>query len=166
MRHVQSVRQKRRDAAWEETRGVLAALGNITIGWAGINLILNVFIEGHHNQLGKSIRADLPRDFSQKLEYLKKVERDPNWQPERLAEFRQIRLALTAMNKKRVLLVHGLVSRVGYGPTWNVHFAKEEGDNLKRRDVPHTSQDFHDIAAEVSTMGGQISRFFMPILAK
>lgn len=165
MRHAKDVRQRRQQASWAETQGVLIAIGNITIGWAGINLILNVFIEGHHNQLGRPIRDNLPRDFKAKLDYLKKVERDPAWAAERLSEFRAMRLELARMNKKRVMLTHGLAMRRGYGPAWNVHVAKEEGDNLKRGDIPHVAQDFHDFATEVSDMGGRLSRFFMPILA-
>ena len=142
LRHARGIRQRRQDASWAETQGVLVALGNTTIGWAGINLILNVFIEGHHNQRGKPIRKDLPKNFTDKLEYLKKVERDPEWNATRLAEFREMRLALASMNRKRVVLTHGLARRLGYGPAWSVHVAKEEGDNLKRGDIPPYSPRF------------------------
>lgn len=164
LQYANKVRRNRQDATWAETQLVLVAIGNMTLSWAGINLILNTFIEAHHNQRGKPIRNDLPRDFTAKLEYIKKVERDPEWHPERLAELREMRLALGEMNKKRVMMTHGLAFRRGYGPAWNIHVAKEEGDNLMRQDVPHSAQDFHLFALEVSQMGGRMSRFFMPML--
>jgi hypothetical protein len=162
MQYARKVRGAQQQARQTEIDGVLMALGNITIGWAGIGLILNTFIEAHHNQLGKPIRKEIPRDFTQKLDYIKKAERDPRWTPERRQELTQMRLELAALNQKRKNIAHGLLYR--RGPKWVIHVAKEEGDSLMRKDIPHTAQDIHDFAGEVSDIGGRLSRFFMPLI--
>ena len=140
------------------------ALGNITISWAGIGLILNRFIEAHHNQAGMSLVKELPRNFTGKLEYLKKVERDPRWAPERLAELKEMRLELADLNKRRINVTHGLLWR--NGPGWTVHIAKEDGDFLMRKNLSHSSQDIHDLSHDLAAIGGRLSRFFMPMLEK
>lgn len=92
LQHRLQVRRKRQEAAWEYTNSILAALGNITISWAGIGLILNRFIEAHHNQIGNIAKKGLPRNFTSKLEYLEKVEKHPGWSPDRSTELRAMRL--------------------------------------------------------------------------
>lgn len=166
LQRAKRLRKTRQENAWEYTQPVLVALGNVTISWAGINLILNVFIEAHHNQLGRPIRKDgLPRHFTSKLEYLKKVESSPNWDPARLAEFRDIRIKLSELNEKRISLVHGLLLRRGYGPAFNVHVAKEEGHSLARRELPYSRDDVLAFSTELLEMGGRLSRFFAPLLS-
>jgi hypothetical protein len=158
------VRRLQESARSKEIQGVLMAVGNITVSWAGISLILNLFIEAHHNQFGKPIRSDLPRDFTAKLDYIKKVECDPRWDSQRLEDLREIRLELAALNQRRVNLVHGLLVRRGLG--WAIHLAKEQGDNLLRKDVPHTGDEIHAFSRELADMGGRLSLFFAPIFKK
>jgi hypothetical protein len=163
MQRALRLRQKRRDQAWEQTQPVLLAIGNITIGWAGINLILNMFIEGHHKQIG-GIMKELPRNFTRKLEYLQKVESDSAWQPERLAQFRAFRLKLQEMNEFRVKLVHGLAFSIGRQQQWKIHVAKEAGSDLIRWDEFYSSDDIRHFSKAVNAMGHELSEFFAPML--
>lgn len=168
--HLRQVRQKRQDAAWLYTQSILTALGNITISWAGINLILNHFIEAHHNQLRMPFerfrKTGLPRNFTSKLDYLEEVEHDPRWDPNRLAELRQMRLELAELNEKRINLTHGLLMRRGYGPDFTIHRAKEVQHSIHRQNIPYSGQDVIEFSRELSDMGGRLSRFFMPLIEK
>lgn len=166
LQHLLQVRHKRQEAAWFYTQSILVALGNITISWAGINLILNTFIEAHHNHLGRPIRKDIPMSFTGKLEYMKKAERDPRWNPGQLAKFRLIRLELAKLNEKRVNITHGLLLRRGYGPEFTIHIAKESGDNLMRKNIPYSGQDIIAFGAELSHIGRKMSEFFGPLVGR
>lgn len=145
---------------------MLVALGNITIMWAGISLVLNRFIEIHMQQAGHVIRKDIPRSFTGKLDYMDKFERTNEWAPERLAEFRDIRLTLAQLNQERINIVHGLLMRRGYGPHWNIHIAKEIEDRLHRDKLPHTSQDIHELTRRLSDMVRRVTTFFSPLIAE
>lgn len=163
LHHALDVRRKRQDAAWGETQSVLIALGNISIGWAGINLVLNYFLENYTLHDGPMAKDEIPRSFEGKLDYMKKIERDPRCGPLYLAESKAIRQQLARMNKRRVSLVHGLIGRKGYGPNWVVHIAKEDGKQLRRWKEHYTAQDVHDFAAEISAMGDRVTRLFPPM---
>jgi hypothetical protein len=162
LQYALKVRAKQHQAREAEVQAVLMALGNITISWAGIGLILNRFIEAHHQQSPTRIEKAIPRNFTGKLDYIKKVERDPRWQPERLAELRQMRLELADLNDRRINVTHGLLWR--NGPGWTIHIAKEDGDSLMRKDLRHTSEDIYALSRDLGDIGGRLSRFFMPML--
>jgi hypothetical protein len=166
LQHLRQVRHKRREAAWLYTQGILSHLGEATISWAGINLILNRFIEAHHTQIGNIAKNGLPRNFTSKLEYLRKVEQHQGWGVDRSAELRVMRLELAALNEKRVNLTHGLLMRQGYGPTFTIHIAKEVADSLFRQTIPYSGQEIVEFSKELSEMGGRLSRFFMFVIAK
>jgi len=158
MRDARDVRNRRQEAAWKETQGVLIALGNITIGWAGINIILNHFLEQYQIGEGAKRRDEIPRNFTGKLKYMKEIESDPLMAPHVLMEWRAVRLKLGELNEFRINLTHGLLVRKGYGGRWTIHIAKEVKDRLQRWNVSHTTQEIHDFAKEISDMGGRIAR--------
>jgi hypothetical protein len=162
LQYARKVRGQQREAREKDIQAVLMALGNITISWAGIGLILNRFIEAHHTQSGPPFARELPRSFIGKLEYIKKAERDPRWDPQRLAELRQMRLELADLNDRRINVTHGLLWR--NGPGWTIHIAKEAGDSLMRKNIPHTSQDIYDLSRDLAAMGARLSRFFLPLV--
>ncbi len=167
LQHRKQIRQKRRDASWIETQAVLVSLGNITIAWAGINLILNSFIEAHWHQLGPATKGkELPRSFTGKLDYLKQLERDQRWDSTRLTEFRQMRLELADLNQRRINVVHGFLMRRGYGPRWTIHIAKEVDDRLHRDNLPHSSQEVHQLNIDLNDILRRLSIFFRPMLGK
>lgn len=166
LRYTKDIRQRRRDIAWNDTQSVLTAIGNITIAWAGINLILNRFIEADRAERGPMFEDHLPKAFTRKLDYLEKVEGDPRWAPDRITIFKTFRPELAELNTYRVDLVHGLLTRNGYAPEWTIHVAKESKDKLARRTVAQTSDDIHAFAQRLSDMGERLSAFFMPMLGK
>jgi hypothetical protein len=165
LQHLKKVRHERRERAWAETQAVLVALGNITIHWAGINLILNRFIEGHRFTFGPVIRDELPRSFTGKLDYLEKVEKTLT-EPATAAQFRAFRLELAELNEQRINVVHGLLRRRGYGPRWTIHIAKEVKDRLHRNDIPSHSNDIHALARRLSDVSHRLATFFRPMFGK
>jgi hypothetical protein len=159
LQYALKVRRQQRSAREKEIQAVLMALGNITLSWAGIGLILNRFIEAHHTQSAAPIAKEIPRSFTGKLDYIKKVEREPWWHPDRRDELRQMRLELADLNDRRINVTHGFLWR--NGPGWTIHIAKETGDNLMRKDVPHSSQDIYDLSHDLGVSCGSRSRFFL-----
>ena len=158
--HARDIRHKRQEAAWEETQAVLTAIGNITIGWAGINLILNTFFDNYTNKGGAKARKEIPRAFTEKLKYLKEIEKDPLCASIYLTEARDVRLKLAEMNEFRVALFHGLAMRRGYGTSWTIHMAREEKNQLRRWNQHHTSSDIFAFSKDVSDWGGRLARLY------
>ena len=138
------------------------SLGNITLSWAGINLVLNSVFEAISVAGDQLAKKELPRSFEGKLEYLKRIEKDPRCAPEVAAEVRAVRLKLAEYNEFRKGLVHGLLFRRGYGPHWRIHWAKEDKDRLLRWNTDHTAEEIQDFAKALSDMGSRLSRLFPP----
>lgn len=103
-----------RHAAWQHTQLILTALGNISIRWAGIGLILNHLIEWHIASTGHVPASGFPRAFTKKLDYIKEqIERDPYIHEDERTSLRELRLRLAKANEFRVELFHGYLWHVG-----------------------------------------------------
>lgn len=165
MQYVIKVRQRSRDIVWEHNKSVLVLVGQMTITWAGISLMLNTLIEWHHHASGQAFRKDMPRDFTQKLKYLEKLEQTTFWTPKDRAQITAIRLELANLNRFRVNMAHGLLHRTGsIGSPWKVHVAKEEQLGLARQTLVYSDADLRDQSRRMAEISHEISPFFAGLI--
>jgi hypothetical protein len=143
---------------------MLTTLGNISIMWAAINMILNTFIEWNQRRLGVELPRGLPKSFTGKLDHLRKVEKDELWSAEDRVEMREIRLALGRLNVTRAELFHGLVVMTGWSEDYTIHIAKEEGNELIRKRRDQTYADLMAFRNELMGMIERLTVLYNPIL--
>lgn len=144
---------------------MLTTLGNISIMWSAISLILNNFIEWNQHRIGVALPHGLPRNFTAKLEHLrKKVEKDEAWTAEQRTEMREIRLELSRLNGTRVELFHGLVIMTGLTEDFEIHIAKEEGNALHRKRIDQNYADLMAFRNELSLMIERLTTLYGPII--
>jgi hypothetical protein len=164
MQHARDVRKKRKDASWAYVQSVLTTIGNMTITWAGIELMLNTLIEWYQARVGTVIRKDLPRDFSRKLAYLKKMEPDIRWSTADREQLRQIRIELARLNEFRKNIVHGLLTRSGNTMDWQAYLARVEGPRLIRRTETYSNEELRAYSKAMAEVSHKMSPFFARLI--
>lgn len=165
MQRIIRLRQRQSDESWAHVQSVLIAVGNMTIMWAGIGLMLNNLIEWHQAKIGTAVRRDFPRNFSTKLGYLKAMERDTRWTADERAKLYAIRLELARLNEFRKNMVHGLLHQKNKRTRdWHIYIAKEEGNGLLRRSISHSYADIMAASEAMAAISHEISPFFARII--
>lgn len=165
MQYVQRVRRKQREASWAHVQSVLVTLGNITIAWAGIELMLTHLVIWHHVQNRVYPDRGLPRMLAYQIGYLKRsIETDAAFSDDDRAKLTNIRLRLTRLNDFRISVTHGVVhQRNRYTTDWYTHSVKIDG--LKWRIVKnrYTNEDIQAKSREISELGSEMSPFIARI---
>ena len=155
----------RRDADRRATMiSILTTLGNVSIMWSGISLLLNSFIEWNQDRLGQQLPRGLPRHFTSKLEHLKKVEKDDLWSEEQRKEMRAIRLELGRLNNTRIELVHGFVFMTGLTEDFEIHIVKEQGNQLMRKTIERSYAELRQFRDGLFRMIVQLTDLYDPIM--
>lgn len=144
---------------------MLTTLGNSTVLWSAINLILNTFFEWNQQRLGVNLPRGLPKSFTSKLKLLKSVEKDGLWSALQRAEMRAIRIDLGALNSLRTELVHGLVHMTGLDENFVIYIAKEEGHELIRKSVGRNYTELRQFCEDLSKMTERLTVLLNPILS-
>ncbi len=169
LRKLKAIRRWDQGAFRDYDQSVLALIGSMNNEWAGITLIINSLIEWYIGQVGQVIKVgkgyDFPRAFTAKLRFLEKMEPDIRWSPSQRTQLKATRLKLADMNRFRVNIVHGSLSRRNRRTfIWHVHIAKREGRRLSRSSVSYTNEELVVQAQAMSDMTAELSPFVAEII--
>lgn len=158
-------RKKAGDASWAYTQSVLTTVGNLTIMWAGIELMLTHLIVWYHERGGRAIRTDLPRMLTYQLEYLKKLERDIRFDQEVSDTLREIRLEITRLNEFRINLIHGVLhQRNRRSRDWHTHSVKIDGNGWRVVRATYTDSELCANVKAVSDLSHKMSPFIARVI--
>ena len=163
---VRQVRQKQADASWDHTQVILMTLGNISIAWAGIELMLSRLVIWHHVKNGIVPDEGLPRMLAKQLLYVKEtIEHDLSLDDATRAKIADIRKRIFQLNDFRISIVHGIVHQRNRRTTdWHTLSIKIEG--LGWREVRHdySNELIQQRSREISDIGHEMSPFFASVI--
>jgi hypothetical protein len=140
-------------------------LGNITISWAGIELMLTHLVIWHHVKNRIYPETGLPRMLSKQLEYVKtSIERDQTLDEATRAKIADIRKRIVRLNEFRISVIHGVVhQRHGRTTDWHTHSIKIEGLGWRVVRNDYSNEFIQERSREISELGHEISPFFASI---
>lgn len=123
-----------REAQWLETQSTLSLVGTLTITWAGVERILDELIAWYQRH-NTDFEAEHPRSLSNKLKYLRLIQRDTRFSPETQAFLRQIRIEAKRLGDARHDIIHGLLHRrPWHGGGWYTQRVIYEGPFITFKD--------------------------------
>ena len=149
-------RALRTQQRWEYVQSVPTLVGNITIMWAGIERLLDELI-GYYQQNFTDLSTDHPVSLSNKLEYLKRLQRDERF-PLGVQEFcRETRITAKRLGKKRHDIIHGLLHRSG-NLTWRTQRVVYDGPHARIEQNHYENKDLADLSKEIFSLSHDLSR--------
>lgn len=152
------VRQQRKDAQWFYTQTVLMGVGNMTITWAGIERLLDELIAWYQHGF-TDLSKEHPRSLSNKLNYLKHMQRDERF-PDKFREFlRATRIEAKRLGDDRHDLIHGMLHKRG-GPVdtkWRTQRVLYDGPNAHILNTNYHDDDLKRITGEISAFSHHLS---------
>lgn len=160
------VRQKQLDASWAHAQSVLTTLGNISISWAGVELMMTHLVIWHHVKNGVIPDEGLPHMLAKQLSYVKKyIETDASLDGVTRAQLADIRKRIFQLNDFRISIIHGVVHQRNRRTTdWHTHSIKIEGLGWRviRRD--YSNEFIQEKSREISDLGHEMSPFIASII--
>ena len=128
----------------------------MTIMWAGIERLLDELI-GYYQQNFTDLSIHHPISLSNKLEYLKRLQRDERF-PVGVQEFcRETRITAKRLGKKRHDIIHGLLHRSGK-LTWRTQRVAYDGPLARIEQSHYKNDDLADISKEIFAFSHDLSR--------
>ncbi len=149
-------RALRAQQRWEYVQSVLSLVGNMTITWAGIERLLDELI-GYYQQNFTDLSTDHPISLSNKLEYLKRLQRDERFPLGVQEFFRETRISARRLGKKRHDIIHGLLHRSGK-LTWRTQRVIYDGPHARIEQTRYENSDLADISKEIFAFSHDLSR--------
>jgi hypothetical protein len=158
-------RARRKEMAWEYTQTVLIAVGNMTIMWAGIELMLDHLIGWYQGKVGTVIRKTLPRQLNEKLDYLSKMEPDIRFSAGERHELEATRLELSRLSGFRHDLIHGLLYQKNNRSTeWTVHRMEVKRSGASLREINYSNEDIQQGVRAIFDVSHRMSPFFRQLM--
>ena len=140
----------------------LVGIGFNTVWWAAIEHQLDILVHWHAvTRLGDD-RKDHPRALTNKLDYLKKVEKDLSLGEAERSLVRSIRLRLTEMAELRHDFTHSFAPIGNPHDPWSATRFRYDGKNLQAITKKFQIEDIqlltNDIAAEIGRISPLVQR--------
>ncbi len=166
MQHAVKVRRMQSDASWSHVRVVLTTLGNISIAWAGVELMLSHLVIWHHVQNQLKPEKGLPRMLAYQLEYVKKsIETDWKIDVGDRARIQALRLRIAELNEFRVNITHGVVHQRNRRTTdWHTHSIKIDGLQWRVIQQSYSNEEIQNKAREIQELGSELSPFIARVI--
>ena len=154
------------DASWAHINVVLSTLGNITIAWAGIELMLAHLVIWHHIKSGIMPDEGLPRMLAKQLDYVKRhVEKDDTIPELDRSRIGAIRKRIFTLNDFRISVIHGVVHQRNRRTTnWHTQSIKIEGMSWRVINHDYSNETIQAKSKEIQELGTEISPFFARII--
>lgn len=165
LQYALRVRQRQSEASWAHVQSVLTTLGNIAIGWAGIELMLTHLVIWHHVKAGIAPDEGLPRMLAKQLAYVKKaIEHDPALTEATKSKLTDIRRRVVYLNEFRISVTHGVVHQRNRRTTdWHTHAIKIEGLGWRVIRNDYSNEFIQQRCREISELGHEMSPFIASI---
>ena len=150
MQYAVKERTKRRDLRWNYVQTVLASVGQITMSWAGVEMLLDELI-GFYQHGCTELEIDHPVSLSKKLDYMKTMQRDPRLTEEMQEFLRSARIHAKRIGSKRHAIIHGVLRHVGGTSTnWQIQRASYEGPKARRNHHLFHSDDLLSLGSDIA----------------
>ena len=155
--HAQQVRQKQADACWAYRQSVLVTLGNSTLAWAGVERILDELIAWYQHRF-TDLSREHPRGLSNKLEYLRRMQRDERLTEKTREWLRRTRIEAKRLGDDRHELIHGMLwHHRGASLEWTTQRVTYDGPYARLRSRTFHNSDLQRVSAEISTLIGDLA---------
>lgn len=128
----------------------------MTITWAGVERLLDELI-GYYQQNFTDLSTDHPISLSNKLDYLKRLQRDERFPPGVQEFCRETRITAKRLGKKRHDIIHGLLHRSGK-LTWRTQRVVYNGPHARIEQTHYENSDLADISKEIFDFSHDLSR--------
>ncbi len=160
------LRQKQLDASWAHAQSVLTTLGNISISWATIELMLSHLVIWHHVKNGVVPDEGLPRMLAKQLNYVKKsIEKDTSIGDVTRTKLADIRTRIFELNDFRISVIHGVVHQRNKRTTdWHTHSIKIDGLGWRVIRNDYSNGFIQKKSREISDLANEMSPFIASII--
>lgn len=157
--YLRKERKKRADQLWEYRRSIISTLGQITITWATIELIIDHLIAWYHPLMGQEhIQREMPVNFERKMAYINKMVRDDGFDDIAKSGLRSLRTEARRLNKARKLMIHGVAHhRNGFSQFWWFTIREFDGHQSQAVTYPVKDADLYEILRQMSEFSAAIS---------
>lgn len=136
---------------------VLMTVGNITIAWAGVERILDELIayhQWHHTRREKQH----PVSLSNKLEYLKTMQRNPRFTREIREYLRTVRIEGKRLGTRRHDIIHGMLHLVNSrAAAWRTQRVTYEGPHARLVETAYTQADLMKLMHDIGEFSHELS---------
>lgn len=166
LQYARRTREKQAEASWAYTQSVLTTLGNITIAWAGIEMMLTHLVLWHHVRSGIIPVDGLPRMLSKQLDYVKRtIEKDESLDIETRQHIAEIRRSIFILNEFRISVTHGVVhQRNRRTMDWHTQSIKIQGLTWRVVNNTFSNDEIQDKSRQISELGNDMSPFIASII--
>lgn len=135
----------------------LMGIGFNAVWWAAIEHQLDLLIFWHsYTRLGDE-RKDHPRMLSNKLDYLKTMERDETISDDDRAEIRRLRLAMADTSERRHDFTHSFMDIAEPNADWPFSRLRYEGKNLRVVKRVYDIEQLAGLSAEIQALVAEFS---------
>ncbi|MEH6756341.1 MAG: hypothetical protein V7676_02380 [Parasphingorhabdus sp.] len=163
---LKRARKSRADAMWLYEQSVLANIGLYITIWAGIERMLNTFIQQYHPHANQNLKEKLPSDLGAKIKYLATVAKDQRLPFEVSNSILHWVTELGEQRDYRHLIVHGFgVRKKRYTDhEWTFQNLVLKGNEAILVEKTFGNDELNQRLDRASELSQNISRILTPIL--
>jgi hypothetical protein len=149
--------QKTRAARWTEIQSSLALIGGMTISWAAIERMFDELIAWYQHR-ATQLDAKHPISLSNKLDYLRTMQRDERFNSEIREFLRVARIEAKRLGTLRHDLIHGVLHRRAPGDfNWYTQRVVYDGPYARLAHRTYTPDELRDVTSKIAEFGGYLS---------
>lgn len=154
--------QKRRAAVrWAYIQTVLTTIGNMTVSWAGMELMLLHLILWYHPRGGQQMVKAIPTGLSKQLDYIDEMAKDVRFSVSDAGALTNISAEMRRLNEVRNDIIHGVMHQTNsFTLRWYSHRIRIVKGVPEMRHVEYTSDELSKTSADMGALGSRISPFF------
>lgn len=141
---------------WNYRQSVLVTVGNITIMWAGVERMLDELI-AHWQILATDLSQEHPKSLSNKLNYLKNIQRDERLNDSIRQFLRATRIEAKRLGVERHDIIHGLLHNLGSTLNWRTQRVIYDGPFARIQHRYYSNDDLQRISREIEGFSGYLS---------
>lgn len=157
MQYALRLKQKQREERWAYVQSVLTTVGNMTIAWAGIERMLDELIAWYQHAR-TNLEAEHPRSLSNKLSYLRLMQKDTSFTDEIREFLRYTRIETKRLGMERHNIIHGLLHlKSARELVWRTQRVIYDGPFARLEHRLYPNDEIQKISREISDLGGYLS---------
>jgi hypothetical protein len=156
-RLLERIRSRKRRDNYTETDVFLMTVGNVTLGWAGVERIIDELIAYYQHRY-TDLSAQHPRNLSDKLKYLRRLQSDLRLTSETRDFVHKLRVEAKRLGNERHEIIHALLTRVdGNVARWGAQRVEYDGAVARLKHREFALADLENISVQISEFGQQLA---------
>lgn len=157
-RFLERFRSRKSHPGYTETDVFLMTVGNVTLGWAGVERILDELIAYYQHRF-TDLSAEHPRSLSNKLKYLRVIQKDERFTPGTREFMRNARIRAKQLGDERHNVIHALLTRLdGEASRWNAQRVAYDGPFARLQHREFAMTELENISLQIS----EFARYLAP----